>query len=206
MHTQRKSDHLRISLEEDVSFRWLTTGLERYRFIHQALPEINRGEINLSTVLLGRELRVPLIVSSMTGGTEAAKQINMNLARAAQAHGVGMGVGSQRAAIEDPQWAYTYQVRRVAPDILLLAMMADAWYPPIFARETDGAFAGAVPTIDLTIHFRTSFPLPGSRPDDYYAARFETTTARQGYIEESGEIWSHDGILLVQSRQLSLLI
>jgi isopentenyl-diphosphate delta-isomerase len=121
VHTQRKSDHLRISLEEDVSFRRLTTGLERYRFIHQALPEINRGEISLSTVLLGRELKAPLIISSMTGGTEAAEQINTNLAQAAQAHGVGMGVGSQRAAIEDPHWAYTYQVRRVAPDILLLA-------------------------------------------------------------------------------------
>jgi isopentenyl-diphosphate delta-isomerase len=120
VHTQRKSDHLRISLEKDVSFR-LTTGLERYRFIHQALPEINRGDINLSKALLGRELKTPLIISSMTGGTEAAEQINMNLACAAQAHGVGMGVGSQRAAIENPQWAYTYQVRRVAPDILLLA-------------------------------------------------------------------------------------
>ncbi len=121
MHTQRKSEHLRISLEEDVRFRRLTTGLERYRFIHQALPEINRGEINLTQVLLGKELQAPLIISSMTGGTEAAEQINLNLARAAQAHGVGMGVGSQRAAIEDPRWAYTYQVRRVAPDILLLA-------------------------------------------------------------------------------------
>lgn len=121
MHTQRKSDHLRISLEEDVRFCRLTTGLERYRFIHQALPEINRGEINLSTVLLSKKLKAPLIISSMTGGTEAAEQINMNLARAAQAYGVGMGVGSQRAAIEDPQWAHTYQVRHVAPDILLLA-------------------------------------------------------------------------------------
>jgi isopentenyl-diphosphate delta-isomerase len=121
VHTQRKSDHLRISLEKDVSFHRLTTGLERYRFIHQALPEINRGEINLSTVFLDKELKAPLIISSMTGGTKAAEQINMNLARAAQAYGMGMGVGSQRAAIEDPQWAYTYQVRRVAPDIMLLA-------------------------------------------------------------------------------------
>lgn len=120
VHTQRKSDHLRISLEEDVRFR-LTTGLERYRFVHQALPEINREEVHLSTVLLGRELKAPLVISSMTGGTKAAEQINMNLARAAQSYGVGMGVGSQRAAIEDPQWAHTYQVRRVAPDILLLA-------------------------------------------------------------------------------------
>ncbi len=91
------------------------------------------------------------------------------------------------------------------PDSVLLAMLADAWFPPIFARETGGAFAGAVPTIDLTIHFRTPFPLPSSKPDDFYLGRFESTTARQGYIEESGELWSKDGRLLLQSRQLSLL-
>jgi acyl-CoA thioesterase len=92
-----------------------------------------------------------------------------------------------------------------APDALMLALLADAWYPPIFARETGGAFAGAVPTIDLTIHFRAALPLPGSGPGDWYLGRFESTTARQGYIEETGELWSRDGVLLVQCRQLALL-
>jgi acyl-CoA thioesterase len=91
------------------------------------------------------------------------------------------------------------------PDSLLLAMLSDAWYPAIFARETGGRFAGAVPTIDLTIHFRAELPLPGSRPDDFYLARFESTVARHGYMEETGEVWSKDGILLIQSRQLALL-
>ena len=121
MHNRRKSEHLRISLEEDVRFRSLTTGLERYRFIHRALPEISRDEIELATTLLGKELRAPLLISSMTGGTEEAAEINRNLARAAQAYGLGMGVGSQRAALEEPSLAYTYRVRDVAPDILLLA-------------------------------------------------------------------------------------
>ncbi len=121
MHSQRKSEHLRISLEEDVRFRSLTTGLERYHFIHRALPEISRDEIELATRLLGKELRAPLIISSMTGGTEEAAEINRNLARAAWAQGLGMGVGSQRAALEEPSLAYTYQVRDVAPDIVLLA-------------------------------------------------------------------------------------
>jgi isopentenyl-diphosphate delta-isomerase len=121
MHNQRKTEHLRISLEKDVRFRNLTTGLERYRFVHQALPEMNRDDIDLSTTLLGKELRAPLIISSMTGGTEDAETINQNLALAAQIHGLGMGVGSQRAALEEPDLSHTYQVRDVAPDILLLA-------------------------------------------------------------------------------------
>jgi isopentenyl-diphosphate delta-isomerase len=118
---RRKADHIRINLEEDVQFPRLTTGLERYRFIHQALPELNLDEIDLSTTLLGKRLRAPLLISSMTGGTEAARTINRNLARAAQAAGIAMGLGSQRAAIENPALAPTYQVRDLAPDILLFA-------------------------------------------------------------------------------------
>lgn len=121
MHNQRKMEHLRISLEEDVRFRNLTTGLEGYRFVHQALPEINRDDIDLSITLLGKHLSAPLIISSMTGGTEEAELINKNLALAAQIHGLGMGVGSQRAALEEPTLSHTYWVRDVAPDILLLA-------------------------------------------------------------------------------------
>ncbi len=121
MHNQRKSEHLRILLTEDVRFRHLTTGLERYHFVHQALPEINRDHIDLSTTLLGKHLSAPLIISSMTGGTEEAEMVNKNLALAAQTHGLGMGVGSQRTALEEPNLSHTYQVRDVAPGILLLA-------------------------------------------------------------------------------------
>lgn len=121
MHQQRKLDHLRICLDKDPQFTKLTAGLERYHFVHQALPEIALAEVQLSCRLLGKVLRAPLIISSMTGGTQEAKAINLNLAEAAQQLGVAMGVGSLRAALEDPSLAHTYQVRRVAPDILLLA-------------------------------------------------------------------------------------
>ncbi len=121
MHQERKLDHLRICLEEDVQPRNLTTGLEHYRFVHQALPEIDLAQVELTSKLLGKHLSAPLIISSMTGGTKEAERINMNLAQGAQEIGVAMGVGSLRAALEDPSLAYTYQVRRVAPDILLLA-------------------------------------------------------------------------------------
>ncbi len=117
----RKVDHIRINLEKDVSFPRLTTGLENYRFLHQALPELNLAEISTRLSLFGKTLNAPLLISSMTGGTELARHINRHLAQAAQQHGLAMGVGSQRAAVEDPALAYTYQVRDVAPDILLFA-------------------------------------------------------------------------------------
>lgn len=119
--SQRKADHIRINLEEDVQFPRLTTGLERYRFVHQALPELKLSEIDTSQTLFGRHLRVPLLISSMTGGTEEALELNLRLAAAAQAHGMAMGLGSQRAAIEAPELAHTFEVRAAAPDILLFA-------------------------------------------------------------------------------------
>jgi len=121
MHERRKADHLRISLEEDVRFRRLSTGLERYRFVHRALPELDLAAIDLCTRLLGKSLQLPLLISSMTGGTPEAEAINRHLAQAAQARGVAIGLGSQRAALESPALARTFQVRDVAPDILLLA-------------------------------------------------------------------------------------
>jgi isopentenyl-diphosphate delta-isomerase len=118
--SSRKSDHIRINLEENVS-SGLTTGLERFHFVHEALPEINLNEIDLSVQVFGKKLLSPLIISSMTGGTKQAHQINLNLATAAQEKSMAMGVGSQRAAIEDPSLAESFQVRKVAPDILLFA-------------------------------------------------------------------------------------
>jgi len=116
----RKADHIRINLEEDVR-SGLTTGLERYHFIHQSLPEIDLQGISLGIELFGKRLRAPLLVSSMTGGTDQAQKINLTLAEAAQQAGIAMGVGSQRAAIERPELAPTFQVRKIAPDILLFA-------------------------------------------------------------------------------------
>lgn len=118
---QRKADHIRINLEEDVRFPRLTSGLERYRFIHQALPEIDLSTIDTSTTFLGKRLAAPLLISSMTGGTEQAYMLNRRLAQAAQQMGIAMGLGSMRAAIADPDVAKTFQVRDVAPDILLFA-------------------------------------------------------------------------------------
>lgn len=118
--SSRKADHIRINLEEDVRSS-LSTGLERYRFTHQALPELDLEAIDLTQKLFGRALAAPVLISSMTGGTTEAGELNRILAAAAQATGIAMGLGSQRAAIEDAMLAATFQVRQVAPDILLLA-------------------------------------------------------------------------------------
>jgi isopentenyl-diphosphate delta-isomerase len=123
--SSRKTDHIRINLEEDVG-SGLTNGLERYHFIHQALPEINLDEIDLTLSLFGKSLNAPILISSMTGGTEEAGLINRRLATAAQQMGIAMGLGSQRAAIEQPERVATFKVRSVAPDILLFANLGAA--------------------------------------------------------------------------------
>jgi len=117
---QRKADHIKINLEQDVRSA-LTSGLENYRFIHEALPELDLSRVDSSVELFGKHLSAPILISSMTGGTFEAETINMRLAEAAQECKVAMGVGSQRAALEHPDLAKTCQVRKVAPDILLFA-------------------------------------------------------------------------------------
>ncbi len=117
----RKADHLRICLDEDVQCHALTNGLERYRFTHCCLPELDRSEIDISTNFLGKQLGAPLLISSMTGGTELARTINYRLAEVAQQYKLAMGVGSQRVAVENPQVGSTFAVRSLAPDILLFA-------------------------------------------------------------------------------------
>ena len=121
LNESRKADHIRINLEEDVAFKRLTTGFEDYFFMHEALPEIDLADVDTGCEFFGHHLQTPLLISSMTGGTAEARKINRTLAEAAQQAGIAMGLGSMRAAIEDPALIPTYQVRDVAPDIPLFA-------------------------------------------------------------------------------------
>ena len=99
----------------------ITTGFETYRFVHQALPELNLDEVRTGTYVLGKALSAPLLISSMTGGVARAAAINRNLAIAAQRLGIAMGLGSQRIALENAETRAMFEVRDVAPDILLFA-------------------------------------------------------------------------------------
>lgn len=116
----RKTRHLDICLNDDVAST-LDAGFRAVRLRHEALPEIALDDVVLTTTLLGTQLHAPLLISSMTGGTERAASINRNLAIAAQNAGIALGLGSIRAAIENPALFATYAVREVAPNVMLFA-------------------------------------------------------------------------------------
>jgi isopentenyl-diphosphate Delta-isomerase len=119
---KRKSDHIRICLDDKAQAKKATTGFEDIQLVHRALPEINKANINLSTTFLGKKLSAPIIVGAMTGGTEEATKINSAIAQAVEKLGLGMGVGSQRAAIENSNLEETYRIaRKKAPHAFLIA-------------------------------------------------------------------------------------
>ena len=115
----RKAEHIDLALEERMQLRG--SFFEDYAFEHEALPEVDMDQIDLSVEFLGKTLQAPLLISCMTGGTGEATRINRNLALAAEAAGIAIGVGSQRKAIEDPTTAASFQVRAEAPTSPLLA-------------------------------------------------------------------------------------
>ena len=119
---KRKSDHIRISLNQNVQARNATTGFEDVSFVHKALPEIDRVKIDLSTNAFGHRFNAPVIAGAITGGTEEAEKINATIAEAVEKLGLGMGVGSQRAALEDKRREKTFAItRRKAPTAFLIA-------------------------------------------------------------------------------------
>ncbi len=149
----RKADHIRINLEQNVDFPRLTSGLERFRFLHQALPELNLAEIDSTVTLFNKTLSAPILISSMTGGAEIAHRINRNLAETAQTHNIAMGVGSQRAAVVDPALAYSYRVRDVAPDILLFANVGAVQLNYGFGIDQCRAAVDMIEADALILHF-----------------------------------------------------
>lgn len=121
---KRKGEHIRIVLRKKVAFREKTTGLEDIPFkeielMYNALPQLDKKKIDLTTKLFSKKLSAPLMVSGMTGGVKEAIKINRDIAKACEELGLGMGVGSQRAMIENPELTKTYFVRDVAPSIFL---------------------------------------------------------------------------------------
>jgi isopentenyl-diphosphate Delta-isomerase len=121
MISDRKLEHLLLCAHCDVQYKEKRTGFEDIELIHRALPEVNKEKIDISTELLGKELKSPIIISAITGGHPAALAINKELAKATQEMGIGMGVGSQRAAVENPELTSTYTVaRQEAPSSLLI--------------------------------------------------------------------------------------
>ena len=115
----RKADHIKLALQGHHQVP--RAAFDLYTFEHEALPELAEEDIDTRWEFLGRSLNAPILISCMTGGTKPAGVINRHLAEAAEATRVGLGVGSQRAAIEDSSQASTFRVRPYAPSIPLLA-------------------------------------------------------------------------------------
>ena len=118
----RKAEHIRICLDEKAQARKATAGFEDVQFVHRALPEVDRAKIDVSTKVFGHKFSAPLIVGAMTGGTAEVTRINAAIAEAVETLQLGMGLGSQRAAIENPKLAKTFSVaRKKAPNAFLIA-------------------------------------------------------------------------------------
>lgn len=117
----RKAEHIRINVERDVGGKGIGSGFDAYAFEHQALPELDLADVDTSMRMFGRTLAAPLLISCMTGGSPEATRINRTLARVAQTHRLAMGLGSGRAILESPAALESFDVRELAPDVLLLA-------------------------------------------------------------------------------------
>jgi acyl-CoA thioesterase len=115
--------------------------------------------------------------------------------------GEPFGSGASRALVGG--WIRIEEPRVV--DALAVAAFTDSFPPAVFTRAGPGDNIGPVPTIDLTIHFRASLPLPNAQPADRCAVVFTSAVAHEGFIEEDSEVWSESGVLLAQSRQLALV-
>jgi isopentenyl-diphosphate delta-isomerase len=119
---KRKAEHISVSLRRDVQARAVTTGFEDVSLVHKALPETDKQRIDLSTAVFGHKFAAPLIAGAITGGTDEATSINATIAEVVEELGLGMGVGSQRAAIEDRRLEKSFSVaRKKAPTAFLIA-------------------------------------------------------------------------------------
>lgn len=169
---QRKTDHLDLCATGDVGFRSKTTLFEDVELVHDALPELALEAIDTGVTLFGKRLRAPLVIASMTGGTERAGEVNRALARIAEERGYGFGLGSQRAMLDGTK-APTYAVREVAPTTLVLGNIGG-----VQARSmpTDAVaeLAGSVGADALCVHLNPAQELVQAGGDRYFAGVLDT--------------------------------
>lgn len=151
----RKIEHIKIAVEEETQFRNKTNGFEDIELVYKTLPEINKKEIDLSTNFFGKTFSFPLMVSGMTGGAKEAEKINKDIAKACEEIGIGMGLGSMRAMLENPELANTYVVKDIAPDIFLAGNIGVTHLKEYSVNELENALK-EVKADALAIHLNAS--------------------------------------------------
>jgi isopentenyl-diphosphate delta-isomerase len=152
---KRKVEHLKLCATKDVAFREKTTLLECVELNYKTLPEISMADVNLSTNFLGKEFAFPAMASAITGGAQVSKKVNKDIALACQELGIGMGLGSIRAMLEQPSLIETYAVRDVAPDIFLAANIGAAQLKQYSVADVEDAL-GALEADALAIHLNAA--------------------------------------------------
>ena len=119
---ERKEDHIRICLDNKVQSKDMSTGFKDILLVHKALPEIDRDKIDLSTYVFSHRFSAPIIIESLSGGTKKSSRINSSIAQSIEELGLGMGVGSQRIALENPKLEKTFSIaRKKAPTAFIMA-------------------------------------------------------------------------------------
>ncbi|HUA44368.1 MAG TPA: type 2 isopentenyl-diphosphate Delta-isomerase [Solirubrobacteraceae bacterium] len=153
----RKAEHLELAARPDVDAS-PASAWHDIHFEHEALPECNLDDVDLSATFLGHHLQAPLVIAGMTGGHPAAEHINAALATGAERSGLALGVGSQRAALVNPELSSTYSiVRTVAPSAFIIAnvgiaqLLPQASGPPLTLEQLHAAI-GMVHADALAIH------------------------------------------------------
>lgn len=147
-----KLRHLEACLHEPVEYE-KSAGFDAYELENQALPELSLADLDLSVCFAGKTLCAPLMIAPMTGGTEEGRVINRALAAAAQRFGLAMSVGSQRIALERPEAARCFEVRDVAPDILLFANFGAAQLARGWGADEARRAVAMIGADALFIHF-----------------------------------------------------
>jgi isopentenyl-diphosphate delta-isomerase len=164
--SDRKRSHLDLCTHEDVEYGGKTTLLDDVDLVHEALPELAVDELDLATTLVGKPLRLPLLVTGMTGGTDEAASVNRDLAALAEARGIAFGVGSQRAMQRSPALGWTFAVRAAAPTAVVLANLGAVQATALATRDA-AALVRAVGADALCVHLNPAQELiqPGGDRD-----------------------------------------
>ncbi|MBU5467571.1 type 2 isopentenyl-diphosphate Delta-isomerase [Virgibacillus sp. MSJ-26] len=152
---KRKTEHIRLCLNDNVEGVNKSTGLEGISFIHNALPEINFKDVNLETSFLNKPLQAPFLVSSMTGGSKLAADINQNLARAAEEKGWVIALGSTRALLESDAHQESFLIRKQAPTVPLIANLGAVQLNYGYGAEEAQRIVDMTEADSLVLHFNS---------------------------------------------------
>jgi len=169
----RKLSHFELCAHQDVEFRHKTTLLEDVELVHQPLTQTSLEEIDLGVEVLGKRLRYPFVITGMTGGAEEVGVFNREIAALADRLGIGFGVGSQRVMLRYPELTRTFQVRDVAPNVLLFGNLGIAQ-----AREMKTAdvvrLAEEIGADAMCIHLNTAMEVIQENGDHDFRGSLET--------------------------------